>query len=1122
MKMQIHEDAAPKSWERFLTRSLIALLFAGLVGCGSGVVGIVALSSGSSSSGSLFPIFTVIARVSQSLNVGSFELKTESLPPVSGDPDRILATELALSVPDELIEGGSFVVEISTTNGELFDQVFFGVQGASGHFVVTLASPASAARIVITLATEIPDSITNLVWVFGVRDLAGRVSDFVSANPTPDGIPIIELDSGPVAEVGEIQVVLTWDSATEVDETVPANLNLVLEVPDGGGTTLVQDGMGALGAEFQITSDCDDGGGIESIAWPEGTTPPTGTYRIFIFNENNFCVLSPSVDVRTDYALTINVEGVDPFVIEGTFLDSSSVPPGRLVTNFEFTRPPDASGEEVPSAMVTPPEGDSAGVSFLLPTSLIGPDSAVVVASGSSGVANIRVGSSIESVPYSSSSPQIAIGGFAGTSAQTLNLTVDAASALTLSPLGTAEGSFLLLPESVLGTRYRTINRFQTDGDPSQIIVVAGEDNTSITFISQALSQLVGPDGIPVNVGTGATVTPLPLDRGESLVITSSSDLSGSLITASDPVGVFSGTEEQLLQIPPTTSWGSQAIVAPFVEDPTDPSELYELRILTDSGTDLVTISRTVFGAGGKGDPDSLQADSICDFVDLDPGSLLDFNSNSSCLDGSLTGFPVLLVESDEPILVFQLPTGSSSAVNLVPTTNQYRFEQRLPSLASRTVHVIAPSENLGEGNTPVGILLDGVQISEADIVPNLAPVIPSPLNPNGQQFVVFALAPGNTAQAISSAVPIAVVVFDAVAKTFALPAGLTISSDGQGVSPDGDPGVGGVEPFTYSLQEGVEVDVSLGQATTFQTSVFLGGSGADTFGFSVALDFPPEILSVVDVALVGSPAQIPDVLFDLSVDSQAGGLTAFVDYEFNESIFDDPVTLNFETPEPVLEITWLIDADGLANLPESGIVPITFPNLASRNVTVTGETVPAQAVPGSVTFTTDIVEGFSILAPQGTLESDTGTFVAPFSIRDTLGRSISSFSFAVTYTDGTEVLGLSLDPALDSENAEFVVNTGFENGFIVAAVIDITGLSPLALTLVPTPVVELELIPPQDDEILSPVLFEFTDDLLEGLPIDTNVVVTNGLPFSSTNPDQPLNLVSGQVDFVDTGAGSQ
>jgi len=127
----------------------------------------------------------------------------------------------------------------------------------------------------------------------------------------------------------------------------------------------------------------------------------------------------------------------------------------------------------------------------------------------------------------------------------------------------------LALPTTVWGTDYRILSAAQRNGQPSQFIVVASQDQTLVTVTPSA--------------STGARVENVPytitLNQGETYLLQTDDDgetLAGSEIRGDKPVGVFSGNSCAYVptnaaycshlfeQLVPDSAAGSRFFVAPI------------------------------------------------------------------------------------------------------------------------------------------------------------------------------------------------------------------------------------------------------------------------------------------------------------------------------------------------------------------------------------------------------------------------------------------------------------------------------------------------------------------------------------------------------------------------------
>ena len=118
------------------------------------------------------------------------------------------------------------------------------------------------------------------------------------------------------------------------------------------------------------------------------------------------------------------------------------------------------------------------------------------------------------------------------------------------------------------------------DSTSSQILLIACDDDTTVT-IAPTQSVTLPQDtqssvSSEVTVAAGTTSHQLPLHKMQTLLVSSVDDLSRTRIVANKPIAVISGhqcaavpstgvgCEPIAVQIPPTVTWGSRFLVAPF------------------------------------------------------------------------------------------------------------------------------------------------------------------------------------------------------------------------------------------------------------------------------------------------------------------------------------------------------------------------------------------------------------------------------------------------------------------------------------------------------------------------------------------------------------------------------
>jgi len=128
--------------------------------------------------------------------------------------------------------------------------------------------------------------------------------------------------------------------------------------------------------------------------------------------------------------------------------------------------------------------------------------------------------------------------------------------------------AFLALPEDVATTKYIIPSyggyRTRRTTNPAEVAIVAYKDNTEINI------RLRGQDLVTATINKGEVFEYYVPDKTED------DDLTGAVVTSSEPVGVFSGVicanipadnglcDHIVEQIPPLATWGKNYITAPL------------------------------------------------------------------------------------------------------------------------------------------------------------------------------------------------------------------------------------------------------------------------------------------------------------------------------------------------------------------------------------------------------------------------------------------------------------------------------------------------------------------------------------------------------------------------------
>lgn len=226
-------------------------------------------------------------------------------------------------------------------------------------------------------------------------------------------------------------------------------------------------------------------------------------------------------------------------------------------------------------------------------------------------------------------------------------VTVHQFNPLSRSGVASTDAS-LLLPSHAIGTDYMvlgwpTTTSFRVTEGRAYFTIIAAQDATEVTVTPSAPIEAGG--GVPA-ISAGQTQS-FTLDRGQVLSLSTPNqagyDLSGSTLTSTKAVAVFSGSEcadvpvgtaacdhlEQ--QLYPTTTWGSTFVAAKFAPRDSE-SDVYRL-VASQDGTQ-VTFTPAVDGNSQ---------------TTLDRGQVFEFATPQN-----------FLVEATQPVLLGQFMVGAS------------------------------------------------------------------------------------------------------------------------------------------------------------------------------------------------------------------------------------------------------------------------------------------------------------------------------------------------------------------------------------------------------------------------------------------------------------------------------
>ncbi|MGE5480182.1 MAG: hypothetical protein ACM3U1_07105 [Chloroflexota bacterium] len=190
------------------------------------------------------------------------------------------------------------------------------------------------------------------------------------------------------------------------------------------------------------------------------------------------------------------------------------------------------------------------------------------------------------------------------------------------SQANTTSEAFLVIPTDALGREYYAMS-YYSDGTyspgsgmgdhrtPSQILIVGTEDNTRVTISPSVRTNTHGskPHDITLNRGETYLEQAYIDNNNESL------DLTGSYIKSDKPVALFGGHQRcrvpiswgnsrdcLIEQMPPVSTWGTNAALVPFVKPIDDPSSVEDrYRVLAANDGTEVTLpnnEKIVLNAG--------------------------------------------------------------------------------------------------------------------------------------------------------------------------------------------------------------------------------------------------------------------------------------------------------------------------------------------------------------------------------------------------------------------------------------------------------------------------------------------------------------------------------------------
>lgn len=248
--------------------------------------------------------------------------------------------------------------------------------------------------------------------------------------------------------------------------------------------------------------------------------------------------------------------------------------------------------------------------------------------------------------------------------------------------------AYLGLPTDVLGTDYIVMSY---QGNNLSELGVVGTVAGTVVTITPSVSAGGRTAGVPYNI---------TLNQGQTYELGGASDLTGTLITATQPIGVMGANACANIpagyaycdhineMIPPTTTWGKKFGTVPL-----------KSRTNGDSWRFLASENGTVVSINGVAQPAI---------------------NRGQYIERILTAQSV--IESNNPILVAQFANGSSFSGNpgdpfmmLIPPLEQFLANYTLTTVSGYVVHfvnVVAPAGIVGT------LTLDGVPVAAASFTP--------------------------------------------------------------------------------------------------------------------------------------------------------------------------------------------------------------------------------------------------------------------------------------------------------------------------------------------------------------------------------------------------------------------
>lgn len=223
--------------------------------------------------------------------------------------------------------------------------------------------------------------------------------------------------------------------------------------------------------------------------------------------------------------------------------------------------------------------------------------------------------------------------------------------------------AFLALPVKALGYQYYAVTYFPATTS-CEIGVVATSDRTKITFTLPNFGRPVNVEYNNDTYGNGQTFE-VTLNKYETFHIQSPNDLTGTEITSTKPIAVFSGNQRTSVgsgvsrdhlveQLPPTNAWGKEFATVPIPGRTT--GDVFKI---VTSNTSNIQIVRSGQSAENR--------------VISGSGNYLELNIDSDEYTKIVSDQPVLVVQIVKSQTDASTPEKADPSMIIIPPIEQYK-----------------------------------------------------------------------------------------------------------------------------------------------------------------------------------------------------------------------------------------------------------------------------------------------------------------------------------------------------------------------------------------------------------------------------------------------------------------